>query len=786
MTVIPFPEPHDDGEDGDIGESGDVDGREFLMVDGVVADETEANDALTSGSANRASVLPKWLTGGVSFRAAIGSLVGRWVHGGAFHMVRLPLYALRLVLLAPTGVGRLVRVWWRWVSDVGFQADREAIRQAGRGDITKLREGHDRHVLRRAGLSLAALLTGVLLGLWLWSVSPATVVAGGLLAALLFGFAGRPVAERRVVERVAYRTPAAPLFTESLMLQALRECGGEPKDAREIQVVQPPAKTRTGWEAIVVLGVEAEKLIAASRRFATVVGRPKNCVWLSGDSEESAGWLRIVVTRKSLRRTKTPPWPLFNKTFNYFVDEVPVGINELGEPVTAAKAYRSTVYGGMMGSGKTVDMINTIAALAVDPRVEIHIFDLKGGTDWMPFAPIAHFYRSGSDGEDHDAILADLEELNRRMDARFRTLKDLPEGLRSAKTNDVLASRRGLDLHPIVVLVDETQECFEFAAERKRYHALISRLMKKGRAVTITAEVGTQEVKQPTLPVAGLCHWRNCKMVQGHGPVDLVLGTGAYSNGHRADELTPDDVGIGYFGAGKEISVVKSYYIDPESGELGELVERLRAERAAAGLLTGLAAGRDAPDTNVESTLKRVARLWPPDTKSLQWVELVGVLHAGMPGEYPPVTDLANGIPVDVSKAVESLSARLARHGIAGVNVRSSFLPLDGKTSSVRRGVRLDDITEALTNMTTEFNDRSPSEAVHLVTNDQDTVDQDTVDLDIDDLDTDSGNVDTDEVANGELDLDRSGGGGLGAREVLDPFGDDLNDGDESVDGGVA
>ena len=50
-----------------------------------------------------------------------------------------------------------------------------------------------------------------------------------------------------------------------------------------------------------------------------------------------------------------------------------------------------------MGSGKTVSMLNSVLAQAVDPRVELHVYDLKGGSDWLPLSQVAHFFRSGTD-----------------------------------------------------------------------------------------------------------------------------------------------------------------------------------------------------------------------------------------------------------------------------------------------------------------------------------------------------------------------------------------------------
>ncbi|MEM9892949.1 MAG: hypothetical protein AAF962_18950 [Actinomycetota bacterium] len=656
-------------------------GQSWLVIDGQVATNAELEEL--KNPSERAGLLGRF------------DSVRDWA---GFHGRRLPRYLARLLLRSPVGAGRVMAWWAEWAfRRTAYADDRSTMNTTGRGDVTKLRKLHIKQVQYRVGFSALAILFGAPTGLAIALTFPVLSAAALLAGLLVLGWIGSPRGDQRVIERLPVRSTKRPVFDESLMMKGLAAAGGLPKDGSGPKVLQPPARTRTGWEAIVVLGVQAETVISSRAAFAAAIEHPINCVWLSSDSEESAGWLRMVVTRKSLRRTKTPPWPLKGKTFNYFTDQVPVGVDELGEPVTARKAYASSVTGGVMGSGKTVGLINDAAAHAADARVELHFYDLKGGIDWEPFKPIAHFYRSGSDAEDHRAVLADLVELNRRMDARFRTLKGLPENMRSPKTNDRLASIRQLDLHPIVIFLDETQEAFEFADQAKEYLRLISRLVKKGRAVAITVVAGTQEVKKATLPIADMCTWRHCYAVQGHVQVDLVLGSGKYGAGFRADELTREDVGISYFGSGKDIRIVKAYYLDPDTGELQDEIERLRLMRHRTGRLTGMAACEGPVDDNTESTLERVARVWPKSTKALQWVELVHVLHVDMPGEYPAVGDLAAGVPADVKRAVEALSGQLARHGIEAANVRSTFRPLKGKPSGVRKGVKWHAIAQATT-----------------------------------------------------------------------------------------
>ena len=699
--------------------------RRFTLIDGQAVAEgwdipaeqaaTRSEPAATSPTEPK-RVVADWVTHPTTHLETVAAYAARVGHSVGFHAARLPVYLARLITTSPWGLKRLVVDTWRWTRDPDYSTALEAMKGDGvRGDAAELTIRHKQTVRERqlAVTAVSALCCIAVLSARAWR--PTWFAAGLVGVVLALGWFGRPVRGVTVVERASFRSPGSPPFTEGLMLEALRTVLGATRGKRDIHVVQPPARTKAGWEAIVRVPGKAADVVAKKLDFAAEIGRPEPCVWLFTSPDESANWLRIVVTRKSLRHMTMPEHPLLNAgPQDYFDMETPVGINPMGDPVTAKKAYRSMVIGGMMGSGKTVSMINSAVGFVSDDRGEIHILDAKGGIDWRPFAKLAHFYVAGSDVEDHERALANLRELNRRVNARFKTLQELPDELASPKTNSQLADLRHLDLHPIMLVIDETQEVFEFAEDAKEYRDLVARLIKKGRAVGITVEGGTQEVSQLTLPISPICHFRYCMMVQSHTQVDQVLATGAYAAGHKADKLTAEDVGIGYFGSGKAIDVVKAYYIDPDDGTLDELCERLAARRKAKALLSGMAAGEIEPDLDLEGPLERVARIWGGASKTAHLVELVAMLHTDRPDDYPAVSaDTLDS--EDVRRAVGVLSGQLSRHGVTATDLRRRFLPPDGKTSAVRKGIKWDDITRAVeAKQATRSSDTEDNERVTL------------------------------------------------------------------------
>src|SRR3954451_16395364 len=72
-------------------------------------------------------VLPAWVKSWSAFLDAASWWLRHAGHVVAFHMIRLPLYWLRLVGRAPVGLARLVGLMWRWSSDPDGRAVRSAM-----------------------------------------------------------------------------------------------------------------------------------------------------------------------------------------------------------------------------------------------------------------------------------------------------------------------------------------------------------------------------------------------------------------------------------------------------------------------------------------------------------------------------------------------------------------------------------------------------------------------------------------------------------------------------------
>ena len=112
--------------------------------------------------------------------------------------------------------------------------------------------------------------------------------------------------------------------------------------------------------------------------------------------------------------------------------------------------------------GKTFLLRLLLLICALDLRVEIHAYDLKGTGDLKPVAQVAHRYRAGDDPEDIEYLVADFRACEPRCAAARRssatwTRPACPEN----KVTPELANDPRLGLHPIAIAVDECQIAFE-------------------------------------------------------------------------------------------------------------------------------------------------------------------------------------------------------------------------------------------------------------------------------------------------------------------------------------
>ncbi|MFI8128644.1 cell division protein FtsK [Streptomyces diastaticus] len=553
-------------------------------------------------TARRRPVLPAWAQSGAETRTAAKWLGTHYGHTTAYHLVRTPVYAVRLAFQAPRGAARFVGGAMRWAADrEGEPVRLAAVRREDAAEYIKLSRQRDRRVRLRTAVTTLALFTGAVAALALYVLAPSWVLAlTASTLVLAFGAVGS-AADAPVVTR-AVEVPTAPKLTSDIVLRALGALGIAPinqaqsKGRDGFSFTAPITRDGPGWraEGDLPYGVTVTDVIERRDKLASGLRRPLGCVWPEAVPEEHTGRLVLWVGDQDMSTARKPSWPLLKSGSVDLFKPVAFGTDQRGRWVEITLMYIAAVIGAIPRMGKTFLLRLLLLIAALDPRAELHTYDLKGTGDLDPVGEkVSHRHRAGDEDEDIEYALADLRELRDELRRRARAIRDLPRDIcPESKVTSALADKRSLGLHPIVVGVDECQVWFEHPDHGKEFEEICTDLVKRGPATGIVFIAATQRPDAKALPtgISANASARFCLKVMGQLENDMVLGTSSYKRGVRATMFSWKDKGIHYFvGEGADARIVSSVYVDAPAAEA--IGDRARALREKAGLLTGHAAG---------------------------------------------------------------------------------------------------------------------------------------------------------------------------------------------------
>lgn len=347
-------------------------------------------------------------------------------------------------------------------------------------------------------------------------------------------------------------------------------------------------------------GITAAAVMDKREALAGALRRPLGTVWPS-KAADHPGHLRIFLSDVPMATAPQPRWPIAKGQPIDIFEPFPMFTDEEGEWVDIT-LLDHVAMGGASGFGKSVGLRQLGVALTFDLRTRIYVFDGKISGDLDPVRKVAHSYYEGADPDDVAEQLGALKGIETEMRRRSRFLRDLPVEERSPKVTSTLASKYS-GLSPIVVLIDECQEYTEYGTKgnkpemkiREEFRAVLTRLSRLGRSAAIHVVFVSQKPDADVLPSAimGNCSVRVCFKVTEQVHNDQILGTGAYKSGLKATLFSQEDRGLAWLKASGEPKVVRTWSEMVELGTAVELVEKAHALRAAAGLLTGQAAGEE-------------------------------------------------------------------------------------------------------------------------------------------------------------------------------------------------
>ncbi|ANC31453.1 hypothetical protein [Isoptericola dokdonensis] len=605
----------------------------------------ERTKARPERDGDRRPIVPTWLRDRATLGATLAWAAGYAGHFSAYHLLRAPIYAGRLAVRSPIGLGRLVAATWAWVWDTASRDIHWHV--MGKVDdpnhYIKVR-AERRHVIKQRAITLA-FIAGPLAAAIAWvavAAPTAAQVATAAVALLVLGALGRK-ANTRVTSDANEKIEVPPLtgylITESLASLGLASITaalkGDPHAIRYVAIV----RDGPGFRADIDLpgGTTAAEVIERRSKLASGLRRPLGCVWPEPDPEVHEGRLVLYVADKSMADAKTPTWDLAKAGRVNVFKPAPIGLDQRGRTVETTLMFAAGLVGAVPRMGKTFSLRLLELAAALDPRVELHIYDLKGGADHAPLAAVAHAYRTGDDPEDMAYLVADLRAARTDMRRRYKTVRGLPKDIcPESKVTDEIASDRSLGLHPVMFAFDETQVMFEHPEHGKEIEEIVTDLVKRGPAVGIMTWLATQRPDAKSIPTAISANaiLRFCLKVLGQVENDMVLGTSMYKAGVRATMFGRKDLGVGYLvGEGDDPVIVRTAYVDGPAAEA--IAARARAARERAGLLTGLAAGVEPEDIDDSTVIDHILGIWPAtDDDKLRGTVIAERLAAARPTLY--------------------------------------------------------------------------------------------------------------------------------------------------------
>ncbi|WBO66759.1 cell division protein FtsK [Streptomyces camelliae] len=643
--------------------------------------------------ARRRAVVPVWLRSMAELRTAATWVARHYAHTAGYHALRAPVYAARLTLQAPTGTARFIGGTMRWVADrEGEPVRLAAVRREDAAEYLKLSRQRDGRVRLRTLVAVLALFVGVGAALAIYVLAPDWLQAVSVSAVVMaLGYAGRK-ADAPVIHK-AVELPDAPKLTSDIVLRALGALGipainqAQGKGRDGFAFTAPITRDGPGWraEGDLPYGVTVTDVMDRRERLASGLRRPLGCVWPESVPDEHTGRLVLWVGDQDMSKTPAPVWPLAKSGAVDLFKPAAFSTDQRGRWVEVTLMYIAGVIGAIPRMGKTFLLRLLMLIAALDPRAELHTYDMKGTGDLDPVGDaVSYRHRAGEDEEDFEYALADMREVRGELRRRAKVIRSLPRDIcPESKVTTELANMPTLGLHPIVIGVDECQKWFEHPKYGAEFEEICTDLVKRGPATGIVLLLATQRPDAKSLPtgISANASARWCLKVMGQLENDMVLGTSSYKRGVRATMFSWADKGICYFvGEGADARIVRSVFVDAVAAE--NIALRARGAREVAGTLAGYALGHE------------------PEVSESARYDLLADILAVVPSEEPKVWSetvvarLAELRPdVYAGWEPEQLAYMLKPHGVPTLQVWGKT---DSGKGANRRGIERARITAAI------------------------------------------------------------------------------------------
>ncbi|GIE30017.1 cell division protein FtsK [Actinoplanes italicus] len=674
----------------DVDDERDELGDEPILVD---PPDSDSRVSWAEAAAGRRPIVPAWLRSKSEALALARWIVGHYTHVSAYHLLRAPLYAGRLVVRAPRGAVRAVAGTARWASDAeGRPVRLAAVRREDADEYLKLSRQRDARVRLRALILTFGFSVGAIGGALL-VLSTTQEIRYAVLAVLigLLGVAGSP-ADKPLMDVAAVK-PRVRKLTADVLTRAFLAAGlCKPDDL--ISFPAPIMRDGPGWRAVIDLpfSVKADTAIKKRNDLAAGLDLDEVQVWPERvrGAAGSARRLALWVADEDPYAKPSGLWPLILKGVVDVFEPFPFGEDQRGRIVALQLMFTSLLIGAIPRMGKTFAARLPALACALDPIVELHIYDGKGGQDWRAFERIAHRVGFGVRDEVVLGLVEDLRALVVDMNRRYDTIATLPADIcPESKVTRGIAERRSLKLWPVLVSIDEFQRYSGHPLYGDEIVSLLTELCKVGPSVGFMISLATQKPDGKAVPtdLRDNIGTRFALKTMTWQSSEAVLGAGSYTAGHDSSRLQRAHKGVGILlGADDSGAVEEAVTVRTSRTPLADIdavITRAHALRQARGTLTGRAAGDALALPGPAASLLDDVLTVVPASEPKIWSETL----AARLGELRPET-YAGWKPEQVAAALKPFGIPVGRQ-VWGSD------PVTGEKAN-RKGVHREDIAAAV------------------------------------------------------------------------------------------
>jgi S-DNA-T family DNA segregation ATPase FtsK/SpoIIIE len=639
----------------------------------------------------RRPIVPVWLKSRSEAFALARWVTGHYLHVSAYHLTRVPLYLGRLVFRAPRGLRRSIVGTARWASDAeGLPVRLAAVRREDAEDYLRLSRQRDARVRLRVltlFMAMAAFAAGVTSLLivaspQIWYATFAALV--GLLG-VIGSSADRPLLDVAAV-KPRVRKLSADVLTRAFLAAGL--C----KSDDLITFPTPIMRDGPGWRAVIDLpySVKADTAIKKRTDLAAGLDLDEVQVWPERvrGTAGSARRLSLWVADEDPYAKASALWPLIVKGSVDIFEPFPFGEDQRGRLVQMQLMFTSLLTGAISRMGKTFAARLPALACALDPIVELHIYDGKGGQDWRAFERVAHRIGFGVREEVVYGLVEDLRARVADMNRRYDTIATLSADVcPESKVTRAIALRRALKLWPILVSIDEFQRYSGHPVCGDEIVSLLTELSKVGPSVGIMISLATQKPDGKAVPtdLRDNIGTRFALKTMTWQSSEAVLGAGSYGAGHDSSRFLRAHKGVGILlGADDSGTVEEAVTVRTHRTPLAEIdvvISRARALREAAGTITGHAAGEQ-PAIASSALLEDVLTVVPANEPKV-WSETVAARLASLRPEV-----YGGWKPEQVAAALKPFGITVGRQ-VWGTD------PATGEKAN-RKGIHREDVVAAI------------------------------------------------------------------------------------------